>query len=83
VRIDLVLKYLCLAKSRSIAKSLCDEGRVSINGSAARAAATVHPGDRVRVRFAERALEIELLEVPAKQASKPDAPRFYRILSEG
>jgi ribosomal 50S subunit-recycling heat shock protein len=80
MRIDLVLKYLCLARSRSAAKSLCDEGRVQINGETARAASIVHAGDRVRVRLAERTLEVEVVDVPARQASKAEAPRHYRAL---
>lgn len=82
MRIDLVLKYLCLAKSRSIAKNLCDEGRVLINGKPAQASSTIHAGDRVRMRLGERTLEVEILDVPGNQASKPDAPRHYRVLSD-
>jgi ribosomal 50S subunit-recycling heat shock protein len=81
VRIDLVLKYLCLAKSRSAAKSLCDDGRVQVNGAAARAASIVHAGDRIRIRFAEKTLEVEIVDVPARQASKAEAPRHYRLLA--
>lgn len=81
MRIDLVLKYLCLAKSRSIAKSLCDEGRVRVNDAVARAAATIHPGDRVAIRLAERTLEVEILEVPERQASRAEAPRYYRVIA--
>ena len=80
MRIDLVLKYLCLAKSRSAAKALCDEGRVQINGSAARAAATVRAGDSITIRWPERVLTIQLVEVPQKQASKSDAPDSYRVV---
>jgi ribosomal 50S subunit-recycling heat shock protein len=82
VRIDLALKHVCLAKSRSIAKALCDEGRVTINGKPAQASTTIRAGDRVRIRFPERPLEIEILDLPLKQASKTDAPRHYRVLSE-
>lgn len=81
MRIDLVLKYLCLAKSRSIARALCDQGRVRLNGDVARAAATVHAGDRVTIRYAERTLEIDVLEVPERQASRPEAPRHYRVVA--
>ena len=81
MRIDLVLKYLCLAKSRSIARALCDQGRVRLNGDVARASATVHAGDRVTIRYAERTLEIDVLEVPERQASRPEAPRHYRVVA--
>ena len=67
MRIDLVLKYLCLAKSRSSAKALCDRGAVLVNGDTARASSVIHPGDR-----------IEIIEVPQRQASKAEAPAYYK-----
>jgi len=81
MRLDLVLKFLCLAKSRSAAKVLCDAGDVLINGAVARTAATVHAGDVIAIRAPERALTVEILDVPGKQASKADAPRHYRVVT--
>ena len=80
MRLDLVLKFLCLAKSRSAAKILCDDGAVRINGAEARAASIVHAGDVIAIRAPERALTVEILDVPGKQASKTDAPRHYRVV---
>jgi len=80
VRIDLVLKYLCLAKSRSSAKALCDRGAVLVNGAAARASSTIDPGDRIELRVPERTVHIEIIEVPARQASKAEAPKYYRLV---
>jgi ribosomal 50S subunit-recycling heat shock protein len=81
MRLDLVLKFLCLAKSRSAAKVLCDHGDVSINGAVARAASTVHSGDVIAIRAPERALTVEVLDVPGKQTSKAEAPRHYRVVT--
>ena len=81
MRLDLVLKFLCHAKSRSAAKMLCDHGDVLINGAAARAASMVHAGDAIAIRAPERTLTVEILDVPGKQASKADAPRHYRVVS--
>ena len=81
MRLDLVLKFLCLAKSRSAAKALCDDGDVRINGAVARAASVVHAGDIVAIRAPERSLAVEILEVPGKQTSKADAPRHYRVVT--
>jgi len=80
VRIDLVLKYLCLAKSRSSAKALCDRGAVLVNGATARAASLIDPGDRIELRVPERTVHIEIIEVPARQTSKTDAPKYYRLV---
>lgn len=78
MRIDLVLKYLCLVKSRSIAKSLCDGGRVFVAGTAARSSTPVRAGDRVTVQFPRRTVTVEVLEVPEKQLSKSNALAYYR-----
>ena len=47
MRVDLILKYLCLVKSRSIAKTLCEKHLVLINGEPARPSARVGAGSVV------------------------------------
>lgn len=80
MRIDLALKYLCLVKSRSIAKHLCEQGRVLVGGATARSSTTVRMGDRVTVHFAHHTLTFRLDEVPRKQLSKSDAPAYYHAV---
>lgn len=79
MRIDLVLKYLCLVKSRSIAKSLCEKERVLVNGTSVRPSSGVKAGDRVTVHYAAKSLTIELIETPEKQLSKSKALTYYRL----
>ncbi len=78
MRVDLVLKYLCLVKSRSLAKALCESGRVLVDGEPVRPAARLSAGRRVTVQFSQRNLTFELLEVPQKQLSKSAAVDYYR-----
>jgi ribosomal 50S subunit-recycling heat shock protein len=78
MRIDLVLKYLCLAKSRSMAKALCERDAVILNGDPASASATVRAGDRVTVRFPRRDVSVVIDRVPEKQLSKANALAYYR-----
>jgi ribosomal 50S subunit-recycling heat shock protein len=80
MRIDLVLKYLCLIKSRSIAKNLCEQGRVLVGGHPARSSATVRVGDRVTVHFAHHALTVWIDAVPEKQLSKSSALTYYHAV---
>lgn len=80
MRIDLVLKYLCLVKSRSVAKALCDDDRVLVGGRPARSSSTVRAGDRVTIQFPRRTLTVELVEVPEKQLSKSNALAYYRAV---
>jgi len=77
MRIDLVLKHLCLAKSRSIVKGWCERDLVLINGNTARASSTVRPGDQLTIYYPSRTLIIDLHTVPSKQLSKTTAPEYY------
>jgi ribosomal 50S subunit-recycling heat shock protein len=78
MRVDLTLKYLCLVKSRSIAKTLCEKGLVLVDGRTVRPAARPAAGSRVTVHFRKRTVSVELLEIPRKQLSKSAAVDYYR-----
>ncbi|MBP2680667.1 MAG: ribosome-associated heat shock protein [Candidatus Krumholzibacteriota bacterium] len=82
MRVDLALKYLCLVKSRSSVKQLCDDGAVQVNDHPAKPSATLRPGDRIAIGYSHRTLTIELLLVPEKQLSKPLARTYYRTISD-
>lgn len=80
MRIDLALKYLCLAKSRSGVKNLCDQNSITLNTRPAKASSAIRIGDRVSIVYPSRTLTIEVLDVPRKQLSKTSAPTYYEII---
>jgi ribosomal 50S subunit-recycling heat shock protein len=82
VRVDLALKRLLLVKSRTEAKEACDVGAVAMNGKRVKASAEIAPGDRIRIDYAHRSLEIELLADIGKNVSRADAKTLYRVLSD-
>lgn len=82
MRLDLALKRLLLVKSRSEAKEACDVGAVFVNGKRAKASAEVRVGDRVRVDYARRTLEVELLGDIGKSVSRAAAKTLYRVLHD-
>jgi ribosomal 50S subunit-recycling heat shock protein len=82
MRVDLALKRLLLVKSRSEAKEACDVGSVFINGKPAKASAEVGVGDRLRVDYAHRTLEVELLADVGKNVSREQAKTLYRVLRD-
>ena len=82
MRVDLALKRLLLVKSRSEGKEACDVGSVWINDKPAKAAAEVHSGDTVRVEYAHRTLEIELLRDIAGNVSRAQAKTLYRVVRD-
>ena len=82
VRIDLLLKALCLVKTRSQAHKGCEAGGVSINGRKAKPSAEVRPGDVVEIRYPRSVMAVEILEIPAGQAPRKERDRFFRVIRE-
>ena len=82
VRVDLALKRLLLVKSRSEGKEACDVGAVHVNGKPAKASQEVRAGDRIRVDYAHRTLEVELVGDIGKNVSRADAKTLYRVLRD-
>ena len=82
MRIDLLLKALCLVKTRSLARKGCESGSVRIGGAQVKPSREAAAGDIIEIRWPGRTLVVELLEVPAGQVPKRDAPKFYRVIRE-
>jgi ribosomal 50S subunit-recycling heat shock protein len=82
VRVDLALKRLLLVKSRTEAKEACDVGAVHVNGKPAKASQEVHTGDRIRVDYAHRTVEVEIVADIGKNVSREAAKTLYRVLRD-
>lgn len=81
MRLDKYLKVSRLVKRRTLAKEICDAGRVSVGGRTAKASVDVHTGDVIRIRYGQKTTEVrvlKLLENPRKEL----AAELYEILSE-
>lgn len=79
MRLDKFLKVSRVIKRRTVAKEVCDQGQVTINGRAAKAGTEIQPGDRVEISLGERMIRLEILEVRDNVAAR-DASGLYRIL---
>jgi ribosome-associated heat shock protein Hsp15 len=82
LRLDLFLKCVCLAKSRSLASKGIEEGRVLLNGSRTKPSREVKPGDVVEIGSRATIKKIRVLEVPKGQTSKEASRDFYELLDE-
>ena len=82
MRIDLLLKYLCLVKTRSMGKKGCEKGRIKINGLAVKPAGECRAGDVLEIRYPHRILVAELLEEPGGQVSRKESAKYLRIIRE-
>jgi len=82
LRLDKFLKVSRLVKRRTVARKMCDEGLVTLNGRVARASAAVRPGDVIGVTFGARVIEVEVLKI-ADNVPAREAASLYRFLSGG
>lgn len=81
MRLDKFLKVSRLVKRRTLAKELCDQGRVEINGKVAKAGSEVKPGDRLVIRFGQRHLHVRVEHV-RENARKEEADSLYTVLAQ-
>ncbi|MBO9540027.1 RNA-binding S4 domain-containing protein [bacterium] len=79
MRLDKWLKLSRVIKRRTVANEVCDQGRVTINGRPAKAAADVKPGDRLEIQFGGKTLKLEILLVPSTPVAAKSASELYRL----
>lgn len=82
MRIDLLLKALCLVKTRSQARKGCEAGCVTLNGKRAKPAAETRAGDLIEIRYPRRILAVEILEMPPARTARRESGSYYRVLRE-
>ena len=79
MRLDKWLKVSRLIKRRTVANETCDNQRVTANGRPVKASYEVKEGDILEIRFGERTVKLEVLQV-ADNVGKADAAAMYREL---
>ena len=77
MRIDKYLKISRLIKRRTVANEACYNERVWVNGRPVKASYDVKTGDVIEIRFGQRNLKVQVLEIN-EHANKADAPAMYR-----
>ncbi|MEP7350052.1 MAG: S4 domain-containing protein [Sphingorhabdus sp.] len=81
IRIDKLLFFLRLAKSRSLAVTWADAGHIRINGHRVeRASATVKAEDIITLPRGENVLVIKLVALPTRRGPALEARTFYALL---
>lgn len=83
MRIDKLLWFLRLAKTRAAAQVLVGEGHIRLNSKRVeRSAQGVTVGDVAVLPWAGAVLVIEVLALPARRGSASEAQSCYRVLDE-
>ncbi|MCY0869048.1 MAG: RNA-binding S4 domain-containing protein [Firmicutes bacterium] len=81
MRLDKYLKVSRLIKRRTLAKELCDAGRVEVAGRVAKAGTEVAVGDTVAIRFGTRRLQVRIEQI-AQTVGKAQAAELYTVIKD-
>lgn len=82
MRIDLFLKTARLIKRRSIAREMCDSGRVLVNGREAKPGREVKRGDVITLKFSSRIIDFEVMSTPSEAPKKVPPEEMYHVTSD-
>ncbi|PTM54810.1 RNA-binding S4 domain-containing protein [Desmospora activa] len=79
MRLDKFLKVSRLVKRRTLAKEVCDQGRVEVNGHTAKAGTNVAVGDELLIRFGNQSLRVRVTSL-RETTRKAEAGELYELL---
>ena len=79
MRLDKFLKVSRLIKRRTVANEACDAGRVTVNGSVAKASVKVKPGDIIEIQFGMKTVKVEVLDIQ-ETTKKEEAKDLFKYL---
>ena len=79
MRLDKFLKVSRLIKRRTVANEACDAGRVSVNGTVAKASVKAKPGDIIEIQFGTRTVKVEVLDIQ-ETTKKEEAKDLFKYL---
>jgi ribosome-associated heat shock protein Hsp15 len=83
MRIDKLLWFLRLCKTRSAAQALVNEGHVRLDGKRVeRPAQAVAIGNVLVLPHGGGVLAIEIFEIPARRGPATEVQQCYRVLDE-
>lgn len=80
MRLDKFLKVSRIIKRRTVAKEVCETGRVLVNSKAAKPGTDVKIGDVIEIQYATGAVKAEILNI-SEHVTKDGARDLYRIIS--
>lgn len=83
MRIDKLLWFLRLAKTRGVAQEMAETGHIRLNGRRIdRAHQKVARGDILTIPLGTRTRVVEILMLPERRGPAPEAQTCYRALDE-
>ncbi|MEG0034120.1 MAG: RNA-binding S4 domain-containing protein [Bacilli bacterium] len=80
MRIDKFLKVSRIIKRRTIAKEICENGRVFVNGKAVKPSEEVKINDVLELNLNARQVKVKVLEL-RENARIEEADKMYEIIN--
>lgn len=81
MRLDKFLKVSRLIKRRTMAKEVSDQGRILVNGIAAKASTNVKVNDELTIRFGQRLVTVKIDRIQ-ETTKKEEAANMYTVVKE-
>ncbi len=81
MRLDKFLKVSRLVKRREVAKSLCDDGDVVINGKIGKPSSEVNAGDELVLMLGKHKVTVKVKEIKPF-ANKSNAQECYDLVAD-
>lgn len=82
MRIDILLKNLCLTKTRGMARKGCDTGSVKLNGAEVKASKEVHESDLIEIRYPDKVLVLRITQLPSGQVPEKSRDDYFETVRE-
>ena len=79
MRLDKYLKVSRIIKRRTVAKEVCESGRITINNKVAKPSTKIKEGDIIEITFANRRLKAQIVNI-AEHVRKEDAKEMFKYL---
>lgn len=70
-----------MIKRRTVAKEICDAGRIQVNGKVAKAGTELKIGDVLTIRYGQRTVSVRVVQL-TETARKEMASQLYEVQSD-
>ena len=81
MRLDKFLKVSRVIKRRTVAKEICEAGKISVNGHTAKAGHELKIGDILEIAMGNRRLKIKVAEIKETVRAN-EADTLYEVLED-
>jgi ribosomal 50S subunit-recycling heat shock protein len=80
MRLDKFLQLTGLVKRRTLAKELCDAGRIKVNGKVAKPATEIRVGDLIEGDVGWERWEVRVLQIPKGSVPANRRSEFVEVI---